>query len=418
MKTGTRTRQALVTGILLAVAAAGPPSGTAFAGSAPPSGKASGGSGRVAAGRARSGPPAAGRARPAAGRARSRPAAASPDLTVLLKRVHVLYLRAEEAGEAYDAATDRLRRQRAAVSRLAAELSGQRAALAAERDRAGQIARAQYRAGGVSPYAQLLLSGTPEDLFSRTRYLRRAAGGTARLITELKQGETRTAALGARAREAAARAARLQRTQRDTKRKAETRLVQAKRMVAGLTGVQRTGLQRLERAGVAQAQRRLLASGRLGKLGGSALTPSPAGYRAVRFAYEQLGKPYVWGGAGPDAFDCSGLTSQAWANAGVVIPRVSQQQWAQLAKVPLDALRPGDLIIYFRGATHVAIYVGDGLVIQAPRPGAYVKISPIASNSPILGAVRPDPDDGPMDDDYEPPEGAAGGDGQSITPFG
>jgi hypothetical protein len=84
----------------------------------------------------------------------------------------------------------------------------------------------------------------------------------------------------------------------------------------------------------------------------------------------------------------------------VPIPRTSQEQWAKLPHVPLQLLRPGDLVVYFKGATHVALYIGDGLVIQAPRPGSYVKVSPIAAN-PILGAVRPDSGSSPLRD-YTP----------------
>ncbi|QPI58578.1 C40 family peptidase [Streptomyces malaysiensis subsp. malaysiensis] len=115
-----------------------------------------------------------------------------------------------------------------------------------------------------------------------------------------------------------------------------------------------------------------------------------AGKRALTYALDQIGKPYVWGAEGPNSFDCSGLTSSAWAYAGRVIPRTSQEQWRQLPRVPLDKLRPGDLVIYYKGASHVAMYAGDGQVVQAPRPGQRVKLSPLASN-PLHGAVRPGP---------------------------
>ena len=114
-----------------------------------------------------------------------------------------------------------------------------------------------------------------------------------------------------------------------------------------------------------------------------------AGERAVRWAMDQIGKPYAWGAAGPDAYDCSGLTTQAWSRAGTPIPRTSQEQWQRLKRIPLSELRPGDLVVYFPDATHVAMYVGDGKVVQAPRPGAAVQVSPLASY-PVLGAVRPD----------------------------
>ena len=104
----------------------------------------------------------------------------------------------------------------------------------------------------------------------------------------------------------------------------------------------------------------------------------------MAYALRQLGKPYRWGATGPAAYDCSGLTSQAWAHAGTPIPRTSQEQWARLPRVPLNRLRPGDLIVYFPEATHVALYLGDGKVVQAPRPGTRVKVSPLAAN-PVLG---------------------------------
>lgn len=136
-----------------------------------------------------------------------------------------------------------------------------------------------------------------------------------------------------------------------------------------------------------EAQVAFLASGALGQ---GERTPSAAGRVAVAWALAQLGKPYIWGAAGPDAFDCSGLTSQAWLHAGVPIPRVSQDQWADLQHIPLNQLRPGDLVLYYQGATHVALYIGGGLVVVAPHTGAVVRVSPIGVG-PILGAVRPDP---------------------------
>ncbi|MFD0328977.1 C40 family peptidase [Streptacidiphilus monticola] len=102
-------------------------------------------------------------------------------------------------------------------------------------------------------------------------------------------------------------------------------------------GAQREELSLLEQKEANAAQAALLASGLLGK---GDLRPSAAGAKAVAYAFAQLGKPYVWGAEGPDSFDCSGLTSQAWLHAGVPIPRTSEMQWADLTRVPLNALRP------------------------------------------------------------------------------
>ena len=118
--------------------------------------------------------------------------------------------------------------------------------------------------------------------------------------------------------------------------------------------------------------------------------PAPSGQKAldaVAYARSRLGKPYVWAAVGPDSFDCSGLTMWAWGKAGVSMPHYSGAQYAKFPKVPIDQLQPGDLV--FRGAggsDHVGIYIGNGLMINAPRTGDVVKIAPIRSTS---GAVRP-----------------------------
>ncbi|WP_051969126.1 C40 family peptidase [Kitasatospora azatica] len=123
--------------------------------------------------------------------------------------------------------------------------------------------------------------------------------------------------------------------------------------------------------------------------GSQPVTPwASRGERALSWALDQIGKPYIWGAQGPDAFDCSGLTSQAWHVAGVDIPRTSQDQWSELPKVTDGDLRPGDLVVYFKGASHVALYAGNGLIVQAPRSGRTVSLSPLGA-MPVLGVVRP-----------------------------
>lgn len=114
--------------------------------------------------------------------------------------------------------------------------------------------------------------------------------------------------------------------------------------------------------------------------------------KAVQFAYAQLGCPYVWGGTGPCSagFDCSGLVMQAWAYAGVSIPRTSEEQWAGLPSVPEQEMAPGDLLIVLGGA-HVGMYVGDGKVIAAPQPGQNVQIQSFSGwwQESLDAVVRP-----------------------------
>lgn len=101
---------------------------------------------------------------------------------------------------------------------------------------------------------------------------------------------------------------------------------------------------------------------------------SGRGAAAINFAMAQLGDPYVYGGTGPDGWDCSGLTQAAWAAAGVSLPRVVGPQYAAIQHIPMSALQPGDLVFYPNMA-HVGIYIGGGRTIHAPRPGRSVEIA-------------------------------------------
>ncbi|KAF2774946.1 NLP/P60-family secreted protein [Streptomyces sp. OM5714] len=173
---------------------------------------------------------------------------------------------------------------------------------------------------------------------------------------------------------------------KNQRKRIEERIAEAKRTESRLSSEQRRELAALDQKEAAKAQTKWVNAGNLPHVGPEA---GPAGRRAIAFATAQIGKPYVWGAEGPDAFDCSGLTSQAWLHAGVTIPRTSQEQWRRLKHVPIGRMRAGDLVIYFSDASHVGLYIGDGKIIQAPRPGRNVYVSPVASME-ILGAVRPD----------------------------
>ena len=109
---------------------------------------------------------------------------------------------------------------------------------------------------------------------------------------------------------------------------------------------------------------------------------------AVNFARAQIGKPYHWGGAGPDSYDCSGLTMMAWRAGGVSLPHSSQAQYSGTTHVPLSAVQPGDLIFYYGDISHVGIYVGGGDIIAATHTGDYVREMSMYYTTPA-GAGRP-----------------------------
>ena len=116
---------------------------------------------------------------------------------------------------------------------------------------------------------------------------------------------------------------------------------------------------------------------------------------AANWALTQLGKPYLWGGAGPGSYDCSGLTMVAWAHAGVQLLHYTGYQWQEGPHVPLSQLRRGDLLFYATNTSdpstihHVAIYIGNGMMVNAPFTGAFVRIDSMYQPGGLIGAVRP-----------------------------
>ncbi|MEU3501669.1 NlpC/P60 family protein [Streptomyces hundungensis] len=335
------------------------------------------------------------------------PAGPEASASALLNQLQTLFRQTEEATEAYNATDVELKRREEEDKKLAASLATARSALAHSRGEAGRLAREQYQGRSeLSTYLRLLLARDPQSALDQRHVLDRAAGERQAAVDRLTHGEQRAADLARASRRALDEQQALARRQRQAKDDVELRLKEVEKLLADLSPEQLAELTRLEAQGTEKAQESLLASGALS----GTRAPSAAGDRALTYAVEQIGKPYVWGAEGPESYDCSGLTSQAWAHAGRAIPRTSQEQWAELPRVPLTSLRPGDLVIYFPTATHVAMYLGDGLVVQAPRPGSRVKVSPIAAN-PLLGAVRPDPAADALPAYHPPklPEGAAQG---------
>jgi cell wall-associated NlpC family hydrolase len=106
----------------------------------------------------------------------------------------------------------------------------------------------------------------------------------------------------------------------------------------------------------------------------SAAAPTAAAQVAVDTALAQLGDPYVWAGAGPNAFDCSGLTQFSYAAAGIKLPHSSKQQSTMGTPVARGSLQPGDLVFFYSPVGHVGIYIGNGQMVHAPTSGDVVKV--------------------------------------------
>ncbi|WP_129312350.1 C40 family peptidase [Streptomyces sp. L2] len=302
------------------------------------------------------------------------------------KRLDKLYHDAAVATDAYDAAEEASKTQGARIAELSGRIATAQRKLAILKDRAGAAARSQYRTGGLPPTAELLLSDDPQQFLDGAGRVLQGQRATQNLLGEMTRTEKDLR------RYAAAASAQWKRLEADrvakaaAKKAVQRQIDEAKRLESRLEKREKERLAKLEQEAALRAQTIWLGTGILKKVRGKA---SAQGEEAVQYATAQLGKPYVWGAEGPASFDCSGLTSQAWSAAGHPIPRTSQEQWKQLKHVDVKDMRPGDLIIYFGDASHVAMYVGDGAIIHAPRPGRTVTVAG-AGSMPILGVVRPD----------------------------
>ncbi|MDT0341598.1 C40 family peptidase [Streptomyces litchfieldiae] len=325
------------------------------------------------------------------------PAAAEPDAEpgrgtgALLAELRTLHRETGAANEAYNETAQRLRAQREETAELTKRLAATRTELADARDLAGAVARAQYRGGGVSlpPALRLLTGQDPDRALHDQTVARRAARAQVAEIERLARGEREADDLAAAARKALDAEQTLAEEQRRRRDEVHRRLDEVAALLAGLSPAEAAELDAPEEERAASAAPRGTADdGEPPRTADDGEPPSPAGARAADWARGQVGKPYAWGADGPDAFDAAGLTAAAWDHAGRTIPRSSTGQWEELPRVPLDALRPGDVVLYFDDATHVGLYAGDGQVVHAPHPGAEVTLAPLDVHPP-LGAVRP-----------------------------
>ncbi|MFG2128987.1 NlpC/P60 family protein [Streptomyces sp. NPDC048751] len=308
------------------------------------------------------------------------------DLEAVRERLDALYHDAAVATDAYNAAEEKAEKQSAEIVALAKKIVRGRERLDELKDRAGAAARSQYRTGGLPDEAHLMLSDNPQAFLDGAGRVQQGQRATKGLLAEL----TRTQQdLEQYSTDASAQWQKMEsnrKTKAEAQKRIEKQIAAAEKLESQLEKKEKERLAQLEKEAADKAQTAWLDSGAIEEVGG---TSTEQGEKAVEFATAQIGKPYVWGAEGPDSYDCSGLTSQAWAAAGHGIPRTSQEQWRQLPHVDVKDMRPGDLIIYFDDASHVAMYIGDGNMVHAPRPGRTVTIAG-AGSMPILGVVRPD----------------------------
>ncbi|MFC8510628.1 C40 family peptidase [Streptomyces sp. NPDC057411] len=302
------------------------------------------------------------------------------------KEIDGLYRQAAAATDAYNLAEEKADEQSDEIVKLAQMIVAGNEKIDDLKARAGAAARAQYRNGGLPEGAQFVLTDDPQLFLDNAGRLKEGQKATRDLLAEMTrtQGELTTYAKDASINWTKLEANRLK--QAKAKKEINDKIAAAKKLESTLAAEERARLLRMEEQEQYRAQTAWLDTGVLKGLDEKA---TPAGKRAVQFATAQIGKPYVWGAEGPASYDCSGLTQSAWASAGRPIPRTSQEQWRLLPHVAIKDMRPGDLIVYYSDASHIGMYVGNGAIVHAPRPGRNVTIAG-AGSMQILGVVRPE----------------------------
>ena len=318
-----------------------------------------------------SGPPAAA---PAA------PVPAPTDAAGAAARLRQVQRDAEALTEQWHAARDDVTARRAELAALRAAVEPARAAADAARGdeeryrtQVDSVALSTFESGRLDTLNALLASGSPQDYLDQMSALEMISSDQAASLDALTTVVERTRraqddadAAAGRARTAADDAARAERDVAARKKDADRLVDEAEALL-----------------------RRLTPRERVERIGPKVEAPAPpsgsgAGARALRVAAGQLGKSYQWGATGPKTFDCSGLTSFAFRQAGITLPRSSSQQARVGRAVAFDDLQPGDLVFFYNPISHVGIYAGDGKMIGAPQTGDVVRyqtVNPRTFNS-------------------------------------
>jgi peptidoglycan DL-endopeptidase CwlO len=229
-----------------------------------------------------------------------------------------------------------------------------------------QIAAEAYMTGGLNPSIELLQSPDSQQILSR-----------ASIIQQLAHEQSGTVSLIAAAEAAANRA----------KQTAAQQAARADQLAAAMS----------QKVSQMQAKENVLNSSafaqalaifqQTGNYPTPTITGDSLGEQALRFALTKIGDPYVWGGAGPDDFDCSGLVMWAYEQVGIQLDHFTGDQWNEGEHISRSQLQPGDLVFFFADISHVGLYVGNGMMLDAPTFGQDVQIQPVFWDA-YVGAVR------------------------------
>ncbi|MFC3500964.1 NlpC/P60 family protein [Micromonospora krabiensis] len=279
---------------------------------------------------------------------------AEPSPADLTRKIEKSSSELERVVEAYNKLSEEIKSNKAAATRLQARIGPLERQAAQSRADVAELASTAYKTGGLRTADALLRPGGSAAVLDRL--------GTIDQLTRQRQEQIEGFTTSQRQLiDEKSRLNRVLARQAAQARELDNAKVRIERDLARLYELRR---QAYGRATEAPAPRPAAARDEAPAISGQAGV-------AVRYAYGAVGKPYVWAGEGPHGYDCSGLTLAAWRAAGKSLPHNARMQWAAVAHIGRGELRPGDLVFY-SGLGHVALYIGDGQVIDAPSAGRNV----------------------------------------------
>lgn len=296
-------------------------------------------------------------------------------------KVMDLESKAESATERFNESRNELQDVRRQLDALKAKVKRERREMREILGAVDDLARAAYTSGGLDTSLQVLLSEDPNEVLAQAAALDAVQRGQASALRKTATARLRLAQSEAAVLDKEARAKDLRGRMKEAKEEANDRLAEAERVLANLEEKERRRLARLAReereaarAAALAAQAELNSS----SSAGGGFTGSGRAAKAVMYALSQVGDRYVAAAAGPNSFDCSGLTMTAWRQAGVSLPHYSRSQYSVTRRVPLSQAQAGDLVFYFkRGTHHVGLYIGNGKMVHAANPRSGVVVSNI-----------------------------------------
>lgn len=299
------------------------------------------------------------------------PARAEPSPAQVEKQIDAAWNQLEPVIEQYNRVHAQLQENRARQRSLAGRLKPLQSQVDAALAQVGGLAAQAYMQGSRTGMGSMLVSGGSADLADKLTYLDFMARARRAQVSDVialrdkyaaskKDLDTLTAGLAARDADLAGRKKTIEKKINELQKLR----IRAYGASGGATGKLRTG-------------------------------PCPATYtndaggKAARKACSLIGKPYIWAAAGPNGYDCSGLTLAAWAAAGVSLRHYTKWQWADNKPVSRGELKPGDLVFWFSDLHHMGMYVGDDTVVHAPHTGDFVRMARLDDVGPIAGYRRP-----------------------------